>query len=122
MRMKKSLKMLYFGSFPLKRAFWFYGNIIPLIYFICLFSVVLFFQESPLESILNLKFTFNYTYQKLIVIVLGAIFLIYAYISTVGIWRSANKYEGKKYWSILAKLSILLAMLSYLKDMYKYFF
>jgi len=70
MRMKKSLKMLYLGNFPLKRAFWFYGNIIPLIYFICLFSVVLFFQEAPLESILNLKFTFNYTYQKIIVVVL----------------------------------------------------
>ena len=30
----------------------------------------------------------------------------------VGIWRSADKYKGKKFWSILAKISVVLGIVS----------
>ena len=32
--------------------------------------------------------------------------------TVVGIWRSANKYRGPKYWSILAKLAIIVGVIS----------
>ncbi len=36
-------------------------------------------------------------------------FQIYA---VVGIWRSANKYKGAKFWSILAKVALVLGIIS----------
>ena len=40
-------------------------------------------------------------------------FLIPWYIyTTVGIWRSSDKYKGPKFWAILAKIVIVLGVLS----------
>lgn len=119
--MKKIIKNLWFGNYSLKKTYWFYGNIIPLIFFIILLILSLFFQDNPLDALLNLKFSPEKFYQKIILLTIILIFFVYSIISTVGIWRSANKYEGKKYWSILAKVTIFLALFSYIKDIYKFF-
>ena len=37
--------------------------------------------------------------------------------TVVGIWRSANKYDGTKYWAILAKVAVVLGILSNLLSM-----
>ncbi len=37
--------------------------------------------------------------------------------TVVGIWRSANKYKGAKYWAILAKVAVVLGILSNLLSM-----
>ena len=37
--------------------------------------------------------------------------------TVVGIWRSANKYNGTKYWAILAKVAVVLGILSNLLSM-----
>ena len=40
-------------------------------------------------------------------------FLIPWYVyTTVGIWRSSNKYKGPKFWAILAKIVVILGVLS----------
>ena len=40
-------------------------------------------------------------------------FLIPWYIyTTVGIWRSSDKYKGPKFWAILAKIAVILGVLS----------
>ena len=40
-------------------------------------------------------------------------FLIPWYIyTTVGIWRSSDRYKGPKFWSILAKIAVILGVLS----------
>ena len=40
-------------------------------------------------------------------------FLIPWYIyTTVGIWRSSDRYKGPKFWSILAKIAVVLGVLS----------
>ena len=40
-------------------------------------------------------------------------FLIPWYIYTfVGIWRSSDKYKGPKFWAILAKIAIIIGVLS----------
>ena len=45
------------------------------------------------------------------------IMLIYLLFTFVGIWRSANNYQGKKIFSILAKLGILLGLIYTLFNM-----
>tara|TARA_B100001250_G_C19692856_1_gene741146 strand:- start:831 stop:1154 length:324 start_codon:yes stop_codon:yes gene_type:complete len=32
--------------------------------------------------------------------------------SVVGIWRSSNNYKGPKFWSVLAKIAIIIGILS----------
>ena len=40
-------------------------------------------------------------------------FLIPWYVyTTVGIWRSSDKYKGPKFWAILAKIAVVLGVLS----------
>ena len=36
---------------------------------------------------------------------------------TVGIWRSADKYKGPKYWAILAKIAMVIGVLLNFKDL-----
>ena len=120
--MMQMLKKLWFGEYSLSKSYWFFGNIIPLIFFICLILFALFCQNDPLDSLLNLKFVPPEFYQKSIILLFCLIFLIYTVISTIGIWRSANKHTGKKHWGILAKITIFFAIFSYAKDIYKFFF
>ena len=37
--------------------------------------------------------------------------------TVVGIWRSANKYKGAKFWSILAKVAVVFGVVSNLLSM-----
>ena len=37
--------------------------------------------------------------------------------TVVGIWRSANKYKGAKFWAILAKVAVVFGIISNLLSM-----
>ena len=37
--------------------------------------------------------------------------------TVVGIWRSANKYKGAKFWAILAKVAVVFGIISNLFSM-----
>ena len=119
--MIKILIKLWKGQYTLSKSYWFFGNIVPLIFFIFLISLALFFQENSLEALLNLKLVPEKLYQKISLIFLCIIFLIYTVISTVGIWRSSNFYQGKKYWSTIAKIAIIFTVITYVKDIFKFF-
>ena len=41
-------------------------------------------------------------------------FQIYA---VVGIWRSSNNYKGPKFWSVLAKIAVVIGILSNLSSL-----
>lgn len=116
------IKKLWQGEYTLSKSYWFFGNIVPLFFFIFLISFSLLCQENVLDALLNLKFIPPLFYQKIIIIFVCIVFLIYSVISTVGIWRSANKHQGKKHWAILAKITIFIALFSYIKDIIKFFF
>lgn len=116
------LKKIWNGQYSLKKTYWLYGNIIPAIFFMVILATALIFQKEPLNAILNLKFVPQLFYQKLILSVLIILFFIYSVITTVGIWRSANNYLGNKIWPVLAKISIILAFIYYIKDFKKFFF
>ena len=36
---------------------------------------------------------------------------------TVGVWRSADKYKGPKFWAILAKIAMVIGVLLNFKDL-----
>jgi len=115
------LKKLWLGNYSLSKSYWLFGNVVPLIFFIVLIILALFFQEQPIDALINLKLAPAKLYQKIILLIIMIIFFIYSVISTVGIWRSSNKYERKKYWSVLAKITIFFALFTYIRDIYKFF-
>lgn len=119
--MTKILNKLWNGHYSLSKSYWFFGNIVPLIFFIILISLSLFFQENALDALLNQQFVPKGLFEKIILLFIACLFLIYSVISTVGIWRSANHYTGKRYWSVIAKFAIVLALFTYLKDIFKFF-
>ena len=110
-KMMQILKKLWFGEYSLSKSYWFFGNIVPLIFFIFLILFALFCQNDPLDSLLNLKFVPPELYQKSIVLFFCLIFLIYTVVSTVGIWKSANKHKGGNIGQYSQRLQFFLQYL-----------
>jgi|TARA_B110000285_G_C14712948_1_gene418645 hypothetical protein len=111
-----TLKKLIEGQFPLKKTFWLYGNIYPFFISLIIILTLLYFQENIKDSIVQQKFMNISFAAKIIIMLQGVIFFLYSSIATVGVWRSADKYEGKKFWKYLAKISILYAFYSYIQN------
>ena len=44
-------------------------------------------------------------------------FIPFQIYTVVGIWRSANKYRGTKFWAILAKIAVVFGIVSNLFSM-----
>ena len=45
-------------------------------------------------------------------VVVGVLLIFWTIFISIGIWRSSDKYDGKQVWSILAKLAVILGMIS----------
>ena len=99
-------KKLTNGEIDLKKAFWLYGNIYPFFISLVIILTIIILQEDIKVSIVSQKFM-NISYVgKILIIFEGLIFFIYTSFATMGVWKSANKYEGKKVWAYLSKFLI----------------
>ncbi|PJE79346.1 hypothetical protein CI610_01698 [invertebrate metagenome] len=74
------------GDFGLAKTYWLYGVLV---------GFVLNIAMKPITSI------------GLLVIVMLA-YTAYEIPVIMGVWRAANKYEGSKFWAVLAKISVVL--------------
>ena len=55
------------------------------------------------------------------IITLGKIFYgAWMIVSVVGVWRSADKYKGPRYWSILAKIGTVVGIIQVLRSFSQY--
>ena len=55
------------------------------------------------------------------IITLGKIFYgAWMIVSTIGVWRSSDKYKGPRYWSILAKIGIIAGLIQVLNSFTSY--
>ena len=109
-------KKLINGEIALKRAFWLYGNIYP--FFISLFIIltIVALQEDIKISIVSQKFMNISFIGKMLIIFEGLIFFIYTSFATIGVWKSASNYEGKKIWAYSSKFLIIYAYYSYIQN------
>jgi hypothetical protein len=99
---KNYLKALFNGNISLAIVFWFW--------FIFISLLIEYFFNYKNNSV-------NFTIQVVLLLYSISIFFI--------IFRSANKYQGNKFWSFLAKTIIsinLFISLSYFIEVYKYNF
>lgn len=97
-------RKLYWGEYSLPRTFWIYSFLCQLV-FALLFSLLVL--GAAVAGSVGLL---------LLCIVLYLLLLAYAVVCCFGIWRSATKYQGPKLWAMLAKISVVLGVLSTLHD------
>jgi len=116
------LKKLYRGEYPLGKAYWLFGNVIPFLLFLVIIMGIFIPANDPISKLRNIDFTPETTVSLVITLIMSLITIVYIFISTIGVWRSASKHEGKKHWAILAKITIIIAFLSYVNDIRKFFF
>lgn len=81
------------GDFGLAKTYWLFG------------ALVGFLWSFPVAI---LQFTGHSTFSNVLLFV----HLGYSYIVMAGVWSAANRYDGLKLWAILAKISVVLGVLS----------
>ncbi len=74
------------GDFGLAKTFWLYYMLVSVVFNILAKIIV----------------------EPIFLIIISITFLAYAVTAMIGIWKSANKYEGSKFWSVLAKIMIVI--------------
>ena len=116
------LKKLYKGDYPLGKSYWLFGNVVPFVLFLIIILSIFIPANDPISKLRNIDFTPETNTSLIITIIMSLITIVYIFISTVGVWRSASKHEGKRHWAILAKITIIIAFLSYVNDIRKFLF
>jgi len=118
----KIISKLWRGELSLAKSYWFFGNIVPLLFLIVILIANITLHENPSAILLSNQLLPKNIFSKIIILPLYILFMIYILISVVGIWRSSNKFQGRKIWGNLSKIAIIFSSLIFLKDFFKYFF
>ena len=110
MNIQKTLEDFWYGKISLWKSYWIVGELINGLIIIIIFNIELkFFNNTILfENIPFLSFSDLHIINKFIV-------LIWTLFLTVGIWRSAENYQGRFIWTVLA-LTVLSYRLFILKE------
>ena len=76
------------GDVPLWKSYWLVGSL----------------ASIPIWFLINLVYVFSFG----LAFAISIGFQVFLY---VGIWRSSDKYEGSKIWSVLAKVAIIFGLI-----------
>ena len=90
----KLISNFFNGNITLWKSFWIVGFCYP--YIVGFFFVILESLGLQVEGTLYIVFS---------------TMLVCQIFATIGVWRSANKYKGKKIFGILAKAFMLVAFI-----------
>ncbi|MBI29326.1 MAG: hypothetical protein CFH21_01156 [Alphaproteobacteria bacterium MarineAlpha5_Bin11] len=100
MVIEKYIKNFWYGRVKLWQSFWLVGGIGGII----IGRIIIFIKESLLSDYSLLPIDFSFRIKILI-----TAWVIY---STVGIWRSAEFYQGPSYWKVIVKIYIAMNCIS----------
>ena len=112
---------LYKGEYSLGKSYWLFGNIVPAVLFLIIFGLIFLTSSDPLQKLINQDFVPESFFVSILVLILSLLTLAYIIVSVICIWRSAQNYNGKKIWSILAKVTIIIGGLLNIKSFFKFF-
>ena len=94
--MEKIVKKFWDGQIPLWKAYWLVGELLNALVILIIFNIELKIFNNKLISNLIPFFSFNnFNLLNKIILILWTLFI------TVGIWRSAENYNGHLPWIIL---------------------
>tara|TARA_B100001027_G_scaffold93453_1_gene64091 strand:+ start:151 stop:477 length:327 start_codon:yes stop_codon:yes gene_type:complete len=86
------------GDVSLVKSYWLVGVILSIVYVLAVTFIVIAIG-IPFDSVI-------------------ALYIPWVIYTTVGIWRSADKYKGPKHWSILAKVAVIAGIIINLRDLF----
>jgi hypothetical protein len=89
---KNMLENLWEGNFGLAMTYWVYGVLGGFVWGVGILAL----KPDPEGDLIKL---------------IWLIFTLYYFVIYVGTWKAANKYVGRKVWSILAKFAIIIVVL-----------
>ena len=92
------------------KVYWFYGAIGGLVFFLI---------PMTLLAGTNILASGNPAVVALMAIYGLGFAPTYMVIISVGIWRSANAYQGRAWWGLLAKVSVVLGILEAVQEISK---
>ena len=96
-RVRSFFKSLWSGNFGLGRTYWYYGVVVNVG-----FSLLVFLVQGLFGDLTALP--------------LALLALGYNVISSVGIWRAAGQYNGRKVFSVLARIAVVAGWLYVLRS------
>ena len=99
------IKELWRGDVPLSRAFWLFGFGINLLLTIAFLYLI--FQPDLLTTKIGVIFY----------LLLLLFYIIYGPFILIGIWRSANKYQGLQRYPIAAKIMVIIGWGRYFQSL-----
>jgi len=94
---KGFFKKLSDGDFGLAKTYWLYGVLVSIVGNILM-------QGAALSG------------SKALIIVLLLVMMVYAVFQLTGVWNASNRYTGLKIWAILAKIAVIVGVLSLLSS------
>lgn len=94
---KGFFKKLSDGDFGLAKTYWLYGVLVSIVGNILM-------QGAALSG------------SKALIIVLLLVIMVYAVFQLTGVWNASNRYTGLKIWAILAKIAVIVGVLSLLSS------
>lgn len=94
---KGFFKKLSDGDFGLVKTYWLYGVLVSIVGNILM-------QGAALSG------------SKALIIVLLLVMIVYAVFQLTGVWNASNRYTGLKIWAILAKIAVIVGVLSLLSS------
>ena len=101
--MQNLLYNFWYGRIKLWKSYWILGELVNALIIILIFNIEIFyFKNSELSNYLPFLSFNNFHFINKILIITWTIFI------TVGIWRSAEKYQGSFIW-----IALTLTFLSY---------
>lgn len=95
------LKNMYYGDVPLVYVFWIFGGLI-----LGGFDVIHRILSYGIDSVSNQNFS---DVLLLLDYLLLSVYIPLAILNPIAVWRSANKYKGRKIWPRMTKLFIGLS-------------
>lgn len=96
--MFNTLKSLWYGKIPLRRAFWVYGVLVLMVNTLIIFLIGVFAAALQTDSSVPL----------ILIFYVGSFYQSIAY---TGIYRSAIAYDGRKVWRVLAIVYAIVCMI-----------
>jgi len=87
------------GDFGLAKTYWLYGVLVSIVGTILM-------QGAALSG------------SKALAIVLLLVTIVYAAFQLTGVWNAAKRYTGLKIWAILARIAVVIGVLSLLSSVF----
>ena len=93
---KNVFSRLVDGDYGLAKTYWLFGVLVNVVFNV-LFKVIESTASNPRQALAQM-------------LILTSIGVAYGVVVIIGTWRASSKYQGPKFWAILAKIMVVIGI------------